>query len=286
MIHWRSALLLWCVWSSLWCVACGDGKKGIDPDANGGAGDPPADVIETPDAGDPPAGTDGTPAVGDPPTGNDGASTDGDPPATVDPSQTEEPETPAIGPRDPPYGTEVSYPSGMRIEGLVPDAALTSMYPEAARNLFGSNRDKHYAQVGHFIEIAQLTREQRQDKLANNFKLEEYVRIPEGNKDGKIYIDAEIVQHTQDLRDAWGRPLVLSSTYRSPEYNRAIGGATFSRHMYGDAVDIRGDNTSKAMDLYNLARVLDVNFIDSPQNTIEGRSSPWLHLDDRGWEIR
>ena len=207
-------------------------------------------------------------------------------PSDTDPPQIEEPETVVIGPSDPPYSTVIVYPSGLRLENLVRDAGLTDMYPEAGRNPFGGSRDKHYAQVEYFIEIAQLTRDQRQGKLANNFKLEEYVRIPEGNKDGKIYIDAEIVQHAQDLRDAWGNPLVLSSTYRSPEYNSAIGGATFSRHMYGDAIDIRGDNSTKAMNLYNLARVLDVNFIDSPANTIEGKNTPWLHLDDRGWQIR
>lgn len=40
------------------------------------------------------------------------------------------------------------------------------------------------------------------------------------------------------IRDKWGRPIGLTSGYRPPAVNRAIGGARFSRHMNGDAGDI------------------------------------------------
>ena len=45
-----------------------------------------------------------------------------------------------------------------------------------------------------------------------------------------------------DLRDHLKAPVTISSTYRSPAYNRAIKGASSSRHMKFDAVDfsVRG----------------------------------------------
>jgi uncharacterized protein YcbK (DUF882 family) len=35
------------------------------------------------------------------------------------------------------------------------------------------------------------------------------------------------------LRDRLGKPLIVRSAYRSPEHNRAVGGATQSKHMDG-----------------------------------------------------
>lgn len=42
----------------------------------------------------------------------------------------------------------------------------------------------------------------------------------------------------QPLRDHLGRAIVVSSGYRSPDVNRAIGGASNSAHMHGLAADI------------------------------------------------
>ena len=40
------------------------------------------------------------------------------------------------------------------------------------------------------------------------------------------------------LRDALGRPIVVSSGYRAPLVNRAVGGASSSQHVLGQAADI------------------------------------------------
>lgn len=49
----------------------------------------------------------------------------------------------------------------------------------------------------------------------------------------------------QPLRDAMGEPIIITSGYRSPELNRAVGGSPTSQHTRGEAVDIKiksGDN--------------------------------------------
>lgn len=41
------------------------------------------------------------------------------------------------------------------------------------------------------------------------------------------------------LREAWGGPIIVTSGYRCGKLNRAVGGATKSQHMLGQAADIR-----------------------------------------------
>jgi hypothetical protein len=193
---------------------------------------------------------------------------------------------PIGSPDDPPYTNQVRFPSGLHLTGLVLDSDLTDTYPSptAGGFPFGNSRFHHYAPVEYFIDIPSLTNDQRLQQVTTNFILSEYVRIPQNNRDNRVYIDPQIALHAQELRDAWGGPLVFSSTFRSPEYNATIGGAFFSRHMYGDAVDIRVSATA-AQDIYNLARFIGVDFLDSASNTIVGKNTPWIHMDDRGWPI-
>jgi len=192
-----------------------------------------------------------------------------------------------IGPADPPYTTSVVYPSGLRLDDLVRDGELTGTYPNPSAGTFpfDGGKARHYQAVGYFIDIPSLSTAQRQRQVAANFVLNEYVRLPEANGDDHIYVDAQISLHAQNLRDAWGGPLVLSSTYRSPEYNDAIGGAVYSRHQYGDAVDVRAPSLQTAQDLYNLARFLEVDYLEPADLTIVGKHTPWVHLDDRGWPV-
>jgi hypothetical protein len=60
--------------------------------------------------------------------------------------------------------------------------------------------------------------------------------------EGEIIIDEQALDKLQKLRDALGKPLVLTSAYRSPAHNKRVGGAKNSRHMQGDAFDVRMEN--------------------------------------------
>ncbi|MBD2579814.1 D-Ala-D-Ala carboxypeptidase family metallohydrolase [Oscillatoria sp. FACHB-1406] len=46
-----------------------------------------------------------------------------------------------------------------------------------------------------------------------------------------------IARLAQRARDRLGYPLIVTSWYRPPHINRAVGGATYSRHLVGDAID-------------------------------------------------
>jgi zinc D-Ala-D-Ala carboxypeptidase len=60
--------------------------------------------------------------------------------------------------------------------------------------------------------------------------------------EGEILINEAALDKLQALRDKINKPLILTSAYRSPAHNKRRGGARNSRHMLGDAFDIRMDN--------------------------------------------
>lgn len=59
---------------------------------------------------------------------------------------------------------------------------------------------------------------------------------------GKLLINEPALDKLQALRDRLGKPLIVRSAYLSPEHNRAVGGATSSKHMNGTAFDIAMSN--------------------------------------------
>jgi zinc D-Ala-D-Ala carboxypeptidase len=59
---------------------------------------------------------------------------------------------------------------------------------------------------------------------------------------GQLKLHPDALDKLQALRDRLGKPLILRSAYRSPEHNRAVGGAPRSKHMDGTAFDIAMSN--------------------------------------------
>jgi uncharacterized protein YcbK (DUF882 family) len=63
---------------------------------------------------------------------------------------------------------------------------------------------------------------------------------------GKLLVHEAALDKLQELRDRLGKPLIVRSGYRSPEHNRAVGGAKRSKHMEGTAFDIAMSNHDPA----------------------------------------
>lgn len=61
-------------------------------------------------------------------------------------------------------------------------------------------------------------------------------------REGELHLNTRAMDMLQDLRDRLGRPIVVVSAYRSPAHNKAVGGVKNSRHLVGEAFDIRMDN--------------------------------------------
>lgn len=59
---------------------------------------------------------------------------------------------------------------------------------------------------------------------------------------GKLLVNERAMDMLQELRNRLGKPMYVTSGYRSPEHNRAVGGAKRSKHMEGIAFDISMSN--------------------------------------------
>lgn len=73
--------------------------------------------------------------------------------------------------------------------------------------------------------------------VSTHFKIKEFAQ-----KDGrcdKILIDSELVEVLEDVRVNFNAPVIITSGYRTPEYNAKIGGVKNSQHTKGTAADIR-----------------------------------------------
>lgn len=70
--------------------------------------------------------------------------------------------------------------------------------------------------------------------IAKNFKLKEFAC-----QDGSdtILYDTVTVGYLQKIRDHFGKPVNITSAYRTPTHNKAVGGAAGSLHVQGKAVD-------------------------------------------------
>ena len=52
----------------------------------------------------------------------------------------------------------------------------------------------------------------------------------------------KLIDFLNPLREAWGSPIKVTSGYRCPKLNRAVGGSTSSVHMKGWAADLQPMN--------------------------------------------
>lgn len=73
-------------------------------------------------------------------------------------------------------------------------------------------------------------------RLSKNFILSEFA-CKDGSKN--ILVDYELVEKLQKLRDQLGKPIRITSGYRTAAYNKKCGGISTSHHLTGKAADIK-----------------------------------------------
>lgn len=78
------------------------------------------------------------------------------------------------------------------------------------------------------------------------------------------------------LREAYGKPIIVTSGYRCEELNRLIGGSKNSQHRIGMAADIRTieDTIEENKKLYDLIINLKLPF----DQLINEHNFDWIHV--------
>ena len=107
--------------------------------------------------------------------------------------------------------------------------------------------------------------------VGRHFKVKEFAC-----RDGSqpVFIDTFLVAILDILRDRIGKPVIITSGYRTPEWNKKCDGAKYSYHMRGMAADIKvGSMTPK-----ELAKKLN-EIIPNECGIIVYES--WVHVDTR-----
>lgn len=123
-------------------------------------------------------------------------------------------------------------------------------------------------------------------RLSENFSLSEYTKSQTASRKnidntlGDEHLEsakALFENVAQPIRDYFG-PTIITSGYRSPELNEAIGGSSRSQHSKGEAVDLEVPGVSTAA----VAEWISNN-LDYDQLILEGyesgiTNSGWIHV--------
>jgi len=142
-----------------------------------------------------------------------------------------------------------------------------------------------------------MTTQQRFDQLMSGLKLRYFAPheirffggshyLPKGRASGLNTLPPRnlwanmipVIRAADEAREIMGSPIRILSAYRSPEYNRAVGGARFSRHLQFDALDLAPMNGHVATLHTILKKLRSVGLFTGGI----GRYSSFVHLDNRG----
>ena len=113
-------------------------------------------------------------------------------------------------------------------------------------------------------------------KLSANFKVKEFAC-----KDGSdpIFINDELVEVLQKIRDHFKKPVTITSAYRTVARNNAVKGAKYSQHLYGNAADIKVEGIAPKTVSEYAEKLM-------PKNGGIGTYSTFTHIDVRATKSR
>jgi len=117
-------------------------------------------------------------------------------------------------------------------------------------------------------------------RLTDHFSLDEFTHSQTATRRGidntpdKRILDnlKHTAQEMEKVRVLLGWPIYVSSGYRCPELNKAIGGSDTSQHMSGEAVDFVCPDFGIPLNIANKIASSDIDF---DQLIYEGT---WVHI--------
>lgn len=124
-------------------------------------------------------------------------------------------------------------------------------------------------------------------RLGRHFTLDELTTTDTGlrNEPERQHVAAlaRLVALVLDpLREHLGRPVRVTSGYRSPAVNARVGGSSTSQHMRGEAADIKVDgltNVEIATAIHRLRLPVDQCIVE--RGLVKGGPPGWVHVSTR-----
>ena len=130
-------------------------------------------------------------------------------------------------------------------------------------------------------------------RLSKNFTYEELIHSnvaerkglknrPKTKEEEKKVIEnlrALCIEVLQPLRDYLGKPVVISSGYRSEEVNRMVGGVKGSQHLKGEAADIHVENTEHLLKIMHF--IMEETDFDQLIWEKNKAGTQWVHVSYR-----
>ena len=118
----------------------------------------------------------------------------------------------------------------------------------------------------------------RKKKLSPNFTAHEF-RCRDGSD--VVMIDESLVVLLQCIREHFGKPITITSGYRTGTHNTAVGGSRSSQHLLGKAADIQVAGVS-VEDVAAYAESLMPAWGGVGRYPVKaGRAKGWVHVDTR-----
>ena len=120
-------------------------------------------------------------------------------------------------------------------------------------------------------------------RLAPDFKVRE-LRCRDGSD--TVMVDETLTVVLQCVREHFGKPVTITSGYRTAAHNAAVGGAKSSQHLLGRAADIRVRGIS-VEDVAAYAESLMPDWGGVGRYPVKaGRATGWVHVDTRAEKAR
>lgn len=121
--------------------------------------------------------------------------------------------------------------------------------------------------MGKYFTIAELTK----SDTANKKNIDN-----SPSKQVETNLNQLITNILDPLREAYGEPIIVSSGYRCPALNKAVGGVTSSQHTLGQAADIHSKSNTKENNkkIFDLIKSLKLPF----DQLINEYNYKWVHV--------
>jgi len=122
--------------------------------------------------------------------------------------------------------------------------------------------------------------------MGKYFTISEFVRSETAEKRGiDNKLPKEFLPNVQSLidkvldplREAYGKPIIVTSGYRCPALNNAVRGSATSQHMSGQATDITAGSRKENKRLFYLIQELGIDF----DQLIDEKGFSWVHVSYR-----